>query len=321
MKLSIKALKDAFWAECNRAANFELGISTFRDYEIAHFINMAYMLCINKRIGLFDERFVPTDKRSSIDPRTTAFPASMRLLQDFGDLYVPTGMIAPELLNDNGFDLGTCGENTFFFRIPKKIPIVDTVTKKVIGNKDLRETPYLVNVSLHEYKEQSPEKPDTSGRGFFSFLFEDNNKKIVAKRTHTQLCRPINPVDVTRMALSYQDDKYMPYVYYRVRPIKYYIAEDGSDKDHSTKGYYIDDFVEVSYSARNGGDVLMMHIDMICYPNQITEQQIKDDSEKEFIEVMFGYEIAQMAASIAMESLGSGRSQSLQQQALASEPQ
>lgn len=124
--------------------------------------------------------------------------------------------------------------------------------------------------------------------------------------------------------MSYQDDKYMPYVYYRVRPIKYHMDAHLKDATHPEAviaGDYVDDFIEVNYSMRNGGTILMCHMDMIVYPNPITAEQIHADSPNVLIDVMFGYEIAQVAASMAMESLGSARVQSLQQQALASEPQ
>jgi hypothetical protein len=287
MKLSHKALKEAFLAECNRSSNLQLGRAFFQPFEIAHFLNAAYMQCINDRIRVFDERFTPSDKRLTESVDKSPFPSSMRLLLDFGTLYISSGLIKEvKDLRFDGYEVGSCGANTRLFRVPQVVMWVSPTNGEVQG-ETIDETPYLVNVNLHEYHNRT--------------------------RKATFLCRPINPVDVTRMSLLYQDQKYMPYVYYRVRPIL--ATNRNTNRDHHFM------YIELSYEYSNGGNTLMVSADMIKWPPMLTESDMIKESASRFIDVMFGYEIAQRGASLAMESLGVNRSQSLARIATESMPQ
>src|SRR5215470_10020605 len=86
MRISVMQLKEAFYAECNRASNLSLGRSFFTAFEVGMFLNSGYMACVNKRLGILDERFLPQDKRMTQN-NPTQIPDSMRILLDFGSLY------------------------------------------------------------------------------------------------------------------------------------------------------------------------------------------------------------------------------------------
>lgn len=273
-KLTYRELKQAFTSECNRASNVSVGRAFFQSYEIANFLNAAYVMCIKKRLAHLDERYVSFDKRPTMPPAST-FPNSMEMLIEFGSLYVSSGIIQPcqDQVKQDGFSMWACGKGTKMFPIDKETMMPQGIL------------PYIINAQIHEY---------------------DSNKL-----KSTFLCRPVNVIDVTRMSQMYQDGKYMPYIYYRVRPV---IINDSSIWNlwHSNdKEMFV---IEMSYSARNGGNTFRFSYDAIVWPPKIKPSDM-DGTGKERVglDVTFGYEIAIQAAQLAMESIGSDRSHTLNQ--------
>jgi hypothetical protein len=288
MRLSIKSLKEAFLTECNRASNMQLGRAFFQNFEIAHFLSAAYMQCVNDRIRLFDERYIPSDKRLQEQVDKTPFPSSMRTLLDFGTLYTSTGLLPASKVTIDKLDVATVGENSKIFEIPAIIPYAEASDRAKTWADSTVECPYFVNVSILEY--------DSSDARIASFL-----------------CRPINPVDVTRMSMFYQDDKYMPYIYYRIRPIL--------SNETQTGKFPLKFYIELSYKERDSNSRTFLIADMIRWPHPFTELEMMSEPADKFLDVMFGYEIAQRAAGLAMESIGSSRGQSLQRMSSESAPQ
>lgn len=273
-RLTYRELKQAFTSECNRASNVSLGRAFFQSYEIANFLNAAYVMCIKKRLAHLDERYVSFDKRPTMPPAST-FPNSMEMLIEFGKLYVASGIVEPiqDKIKDNGFYMWTCGTGTKIFPINKDQMMPTGIL------------PYIINAQIHEYKD----------------------KDLVA----TFLCRPVNVIDKTRMSQMYQDGKYMPYIYYNIHPV---LINDSAMWNLWTardKHLFI---IEMSFFPRNGGNMFRFSYDCIVWPEQISERDMDGEGNgAKRLAVTFGYEIALHAAQMAMESIGSDRSHTLAQ--------
>lgn len=235
---------------------------------MVHFINSAYIACINKRIGILDERYIPQDKRIQ-QPQPTPMPSSMRILMDFGLLYKNEmlGKVTPTM---NSVPLETGGDRSIIFNLA----LMDSQVSP----------PYVVNVTLVEVSEA--------------------DKKVVKAR---YMCKPLTVTDAPRYALMYQENKYLPYVYYRVKPYR-----SGTTKT-SENHMGIEVCTPVEANPTWKADNFYLNVDYIEFPTPWDEANFADDSKTkvQFLPVMFGYEIAMEAAKIAMESLGNARATSL----------
>lgn len=272
-RLNYTELKQAFTSECNRASNISIGREFFQPYEIANFLNAAYVICIKKRLAHLDERYVSFDKRPTMPPAST-FPNSMEMLIEFGELFSSSGVVSciEKDIKQDGYLEWAAGEATRIF----------PVTHDMMPNGIL---PYIVNCQIHEYKGK-----DLKG---------------------TFLCRPLNVIDATRMAQMYQDGKYMPYIYYRVRPVSINQSKWLGLTTTDTKEVFI---IEMAYYPRNGGDTFKLSFDAIVWPDKITAEDMAGPGDgNKHLDVTFGYEIAIQGAQLAMESIGSDRSHTLNQ--------
>lgn len=250
MKITIDQLRDTFLAECNRVSNLTVGRDYFQAYEIAAFLNIAYTSCLNKRMTVIDERFLPVQQRSQSQGISLA--SDMRMLQEFGELYGGANPVAEKEFSGAHQDK-IAMENTHLFPIKK------------INNS----IPYIMGLQIYEYN-------DTSA--------QTNAIPIAA-----YICKPMTVSDAPRLTMVYRSSKYMPYLYYRIRTG--FAAQD------------IDRYIEINLTPQSTSSKFYVTYDYISVPKPIIPEQIAKGSSN-YVEVLFGLEVATEASILAMRSLG-----------------
>jgi len=295
MRISIKQLKEAFIAECNRASNLSLGRAFFQDFEIAHFLNAAYEICLSKKLAQLDERFVSMDNRQKTPP-TTGLPNNYHLLNDLGLLWggsVATKSTVPATTNDIS-STTTKEEDTISYSD------LGAYTQHFLIRRDTS------NVSPHILNPR---------------IMEADATKVWA----VKVLRPITSLDASKLSLVYSDDQYMPYVYYQIRRYGSHLTVDADTGyvknrltnmiDDASAGWEdtSSDYLECSYRRVGGSSTdVILNYDYITSPWPITTEEVTDESPRK-LEVAFCYEIVLQASQLAMESLGSERSNTLAQ--------
>lgn len=286
MRLTIKSLKEAFISESNRASNLSLGRAFFQDFEIAHFLSAAYEICFAKRLSKIDERYVSMDNRQKVPPGD-GIPNNMHLMNDLGLLW--GGSI-----------------NTKNVSIAQDTKSGDDGTPFTNGQDKISEYAKYFRVR----------------RDFHGLSCHVLNPRIIEYDgtvfVNCKIMRPITSLDASKLSLVYTDDKYMPYVYYQIRRYGSQLDSGKALVDYTvgTGGVMTDltsDYIECVYrGAGKSTNTFTCSYDFVINPNPITEDEVKTESNR-FIECNFSYEIVLQATQLAMESLGSERSNTLAQ--------
>ncbi|BAX03434.1 hypothetical protein [Azobacteroides phage ProJPt-Bp1] len=257
MKINIKALKDAFMTECNRVTNLSIGRDYFQDYEVASFLNNAYYNCVNKRLSILDERFMPAAARPQAPPGPS-LASDQRIVQEMGDLYIGGQASLIETYNTpRGVNDQIAYKDTRHFAIP------------FINSAPL----YLLTVQILE-----PGSSNTPAQAY--------------------ICRPLTVSDAPKFTMLYRGQKYMPYMYYRIRKNVFAKAASNVCSGKPTEEFY----VEINCPSAGGGKFVIAY-EGIAMPPPITENDIAMESTAN-VAVLFGYEIAEEAAILAMRSMG-----------------
>lgn len=306
MLSNIKDIKGTFISFCAKQGGMPLGRTAFQDFEIAYFLNAAYSKLLSQRVeklvAMYEKMGESAAQRMEVERRDVY---GGHILSELGRLYRAT-YATPELrgmglIGDREFKLW--GPLSRIFEVPKFNGC----------------TPYVIGADLHEVVETKTQDGKTDDDPPFSYTFP---------------IRFIAGGDEIRYSLLFRGGDDMGTIPYRIGRMRTILVRDLANLLDETKDKILEalnsfllggenkegellndmtDFVgfsqlfiiELLHPMMWTTSKLYMTIQMICHPRQISEQELAQESARQ-IEVTFGYEIAELAANMAMTALTSG---------------
>lgn len=302
----VKDLKGSFISFCAKQGGMPLGRTAFQDFEISYFLNAAYSKLVSQRVQQYIEMNEKLGEgaaqRVEVERRDVY---GGHILSELGSLY-RSSYPTPELAG-----LGLIGDRKFklwgpFSRIFE--------IGKVNGC-----TPYVIGADLHETESDDMDVEDLSYSYPVRFITAGDELR------YTLLLRGAD------------DYKSIPYRIGRMRTI--IVRDQAALVDDTLHGLteafkalllgvpptqelmqhmtnfigfqqlYIIELLHIpNMHPKNGPCKLYMTLQMICHPKPIQEIELAQEDTRE-LEVTFGYEIAELAAQMAMGALTSGGQQ------------